>query len=169
MSQLRLGLSDNHIWIREMNRLRLGLKDPGIHNQEIMFIGMNRLTLGLIDAWNQVDEMSWLQSGLVALEVYRMNQLWLGPGNHLKVTIGMNQLWLGLGGYLEGVGKMNRLWLGLADLNNRTDWCKPKIRDQLGTVVKMSWLTPGLLSHLRIVSGMNQPWQSSTSCSGKTD
>ena len=87
----------------------------------------------------------------------------------MKVTIRMNQLWLGLGGYLEGVGKMNRLWLGLADLNNRTDWCKPKIRDQLGTVVKMSWLTLGLLSYLRTVSGMNQLWQNSTSCSGKTD
>ena len=78
MSQLRLGLLYNHIWIRQMNRFRLGLKDPGIRNQEIMFIGMNLLTLGLIDAWNQVDEMSWLQSGLVDLEVYKMNRLWLG-------------------------------------------------------------------------------------------
>ena len=77
-----------------------------------------------------------------------MNQPWLGPGNHLKVTIRMNQLWLSLVGYLERVGKINWFWLDLADLNNRTDWCKPNIRDQLGTVVKMSWLTLGLLSHL---------------------
>ena len=60
MSQLWLALLDNQIWIREMNRLRLGLKDSGIHNQKIMFIEMNRLTLNLIDAWHQVDEMSWL-------------------------------------------------------------------------------------------------------------
>ena len=84
-----------------MNRLRLGLKYPGIHNQEIMFIEINRLTLGLIDAWNQVDEMSWLQPGLVNLEVYRMNQPWLGPENHLKITIRINQLWLGFDGYLK--------------------------------------------------------------------
>ena len=58
-------------------------------------------------------------------------------------------------GYLERVGKMNRLWLGLADLGSRTDWCQPNVRDQLGTVVKMSWLTPGFLSHLRTVSGMS--------------
>ena len=110
-----LGFSDNHIWIREINRLLLGLKDPGIHNLEIMLIGMNRLMLGLIYAWNQVERMSWLQPCLVDLMVYRMNQPWLGPGHHLKVTIRMNQIWLGLGGYLERVGKMNRLWLGLAD------------------------------------------------------
>ena len=116
-----LGFSDNHIWIREINRLLLGLKDPGIHNLEIMLIGMNRLMLGLIDAWNQVDEMSWLQPGLVDLEVYKMNQLCLGPVNHLKVTIRMSQLWLGLGGYLERVGKMNWLWLCLEDLGSRID------------------------------------------------
>ena len=51
--------------------------------------------------------------------------------------------------------------------------CRLKQQDRLvqtkDQVVKMSWLTPGLLSHLRTVSGMNQPWQSFTSCSGKTD
>ena len=53
--------------------------------------------------------MTWLQPGLVDLEVYRMNQPWLGSGNHLKVTIMMNQLRLGLGGYLERAGKMSAL------------------------------------------------------------
>ena len=109
-----------------------------------------------------------------------MNQSWLSSGNHLKVTIRINQLWLALGGYLERVGKRSRLWLGLADLGSRTDWCPPNVRDKLGIVGKMSWLTPGLFSHLRTISGisqdgltttteMNQPWQGPMSCSAKTD